>query len=136
MSSDQDCDPDAQARMESYGEQQDEAQAEAARKSGGFGTRSIELTQHMLGLNPYVLIQAVADEDDELALRCEFGGAKASLTATLPLMAACSMPAETNELTRAVTEFLAEPGEHPDGVRREVLAEFAEFISFPMPGGE
>lgn len=100
-------------------------------------TQTITLTQHMLGLEPYVLIRAVKadpeDEDDDgLRLQIEQGGgATGGELAALFLL---NLPAEQNPLTAAVKAVLDANAEHPDyQAMVETLGLFAEFCDFPMP---
>ncbi len=91
---------------------------------------TIELTQHMLGLKPYVLIEAEADPDDgELLLRVKCGGGAAEMPGSLPFMMITELPAETNPMTMAIEEYLAQFPDH-----REALAGFAETLGIPLRG--
>ncbi len=94
------------------------------------GRETIELSQHILGMQPYVLIEAEEDPaDGELVLRVKAGGGAAEMIGALPMMMLAELPAETNLLTRAVAELLAmDPA--PD---QETLRRFAEHVGFPMP---
>lgn len=100
-------------------------------------TETITLTEHLLGLRPYVLIEAKPDPDDEneLALDVSAGGGAAKMIGALPLMMLSSLPAETNLLTGAVAEVLANYSGHPESVVRDVLGAFADHVGFPMPSG-
>lgn len=92
------------------------------------------LTTHTLGLDPYVLIQAVKAEpedenDDGLRLRVEHGGGASG--AELATLFVLNLPAEHNPLTAAIKSVIeANPGRDEVG---EVLALFAEFCDIPMP---
>jgi hypothetical protein len=94
------------------------------------GSETIELSQHILGMQPYVLIEASADPDDgELVLSVKAGGGAAEQIGALPLMMLGNLPAADNPLTQAVAELLAEEPA-PD---REALRRFADYVGFPMP---
>lgn len=98
--------------------------------------RTIQLTQHMLGLDPYVLIRAVKvdgedDEDDGFRLKVEYGGgAEGPDLAALYLL---NLPADQNPITAAIKAVIEANPDEP--VIGEVLATFAEFCDVPMPGG-
>lgn len=96
--------------------------------------QTITLTQHTLGLEPYVLIRAVqgeADpddaEDDGLRLKVEHNDDGAAL-ATLFVL---NLPAEQNPITAAI-EAVIDANPDNDAVRA-TLALFAEFCDVPMP---
>lgn len=89
---------------------------------------SIELLQPILGMQPYVLIEAGADPaDGELVLKVNAGGG-AKDVGTLPMLLLMELAADQNPLTMAIREHLAD---HPGD--REALARFADTISVPMP---
>lgn len=93
-------------------------------------SESIEIKQVLLGLKPYVLIEAEADPDDgELVLSVNAGAGAGEQISAMPLMLVAQMPAEDNLLTEAVGYVLAE---HPGD--REALARLAAEVGFPMPG--
>lgn len=98
-------------------------------------SETITLTQHTLGLRPYVLIEAKPDPDDEneLALDVSAGGGAAGMIGALPLMMLSNLPAESNLLTQAVAEVLSDYTGHPQSVVRDVLGALADHIGFPMP---
>jgi hypothetical protein len=92
-------------------------------------TESITLSQHLLGMNPYVLIEAEADPaDGELVLKIKAGGGAAEMVGALPMMMLTELPAEKNPLTMAIGEYLERAPEH-----RDALAGFAESLGVPMP---
>lgn len=95
-------------------------------------TETIELIQPILGMNPYVLIEAEKDPDDgELVLRARAGALPdAKDIGVLPMLLITELPAESNPLTKAIAEHLAD---HPD--HRDALASFAEALNVPMPDG-
>jgi hypothetical protein len=89
----------------------------------------IELIQTILGLRPYVLIEADTDPaDGELVLKIEAGGGAADMIGALPMMMLSQLPADQNPITAAIGEYLAESPEH-----REAIAGFAEALGVPMP---
>jgi hypothetical protein len=129
MSDDIDQDPNEQASMESAAEQQEEH----------FERSTVSLTQHVLGLHPYVLIEAKyeapdSDDDDGLRLATQCGGGVESL-GVLPLLLVTTLPAEENPLTAAVRQFLDEvaPDARDRFNVRETFVAFADFVGFPMP---
>lgn len=92
-------------------------------------TETIELIQPILGMTPYVLIEAEKDGDGELVLKVKAGRLPdAKDVGTLPMLLITELPAESNPLTDAIREHLTE---HPD--HREALASFAEGLNIPMP---
>jgi hypothetical protein len=92
-------------------------------------SETVTLTEHWLGLKPYVLIEADTDPaDGELVLKVKAGGGAAEMIGALPMMMLTELPAETNPLTVAIGEYLTEFPAH-----REALAGFAECIGAPMP---
>lgn len=101
------------------------------------GEEVITLTQHWLGDRPFVLIEAKDDPDDEneLALDVSAGGGAAEMIGALPLMMLSNLPAESNLLTEAVGEVLAQYDGHPESVVRDVLKAYADHVGFPMPDG-
>lgn len=93
------------------------------------GEQTIELSEHMLGMRPYVLIEAAIDPaGGELVLKVKAGGGAAEAIGHLPFMMLTGLPAETNTITMAIGEYLVEFPDH-----REVLASFADVIGVPMP---
>lgn len=111
---------------------------EPATITAGVAGGSVKLTQHILGLEPYVLIRAVkvdpesddADDDDGLRLKVEHNDSGASLAALYVL----NLPREQNPFTAAVKAVLDANAEHPDyQAIVEALHLFAEFCDFPMP---
>jgi hypothetical protein len=93
------------------------------------GRETIELTQHLLGMRPYVLIEADVDPaDGELVLKIEAGGGATEQIGSLPFMMIGQLPAGQNPLTMAIEEYLVE---FPDD--REVMARFADVLDVPMP---
>lgn len=93
---------------------------------------SVTLTQHLLGLEPYVLIRAVKvdpeDEgDDGLRLKVEHNDSGVALAAMYVL----NLPAESNPITAAIKAVIDANGEFPEVA--EVLGLFAEFCDVPMP---
>jgi hypothetical protein len=99
----------------------------------GGETETFTLTQHLLGLRPYVLIEAKPDDDDpeELALAVSAGRVEDDKIGYLPLLMLTALPANINPLTIAAEAMIVE---HPD--LAEPLAAFAEYVGFPMTGGE
>lgn len=95
--------------------------------------RTVTLVQMMLGLQPYVLIEADTDpEDDELIIKVNAGGGvEPERIGHLPLLMLTQLPAEQNPLTEAVEHVLAGRPES-----RDILANFAEYVGFPMPGAD
>lgn len=93
----------------------------------------IELIQPILGMQPYVLIEADIDPDDgELVLKVKAGGGPSdSEIGYLPMMMLTQLAAERNPLTMAISEYLAEFPEHVDALRG-----FAEALDVPMPGAD
>jgi hypothetical protein len=94
--------------------------------------QTVTLTQHTLGLEPYVLIRAVKrdpddDEDDGLRLKVEHNNDGVAL-ATLFVL---NLPAEQNPITAAI-EAVIDANPDNDAVRA-TLALFAEFCDVPMP---
>jgi hypothetical protein len=127
MSSDIDQDPNEQASMESKGEEQEEH----------FGRSTVSLTQHVLGLHPYVLIEAKyeapeSDDDDGLRLATQCGGGVESI-GLLPLLLVTTLPAEENPLTAAVRQYVESVGPARAMRLDEAVAGFAKFVGFPMP---
>jgi hypothetical protein len=113
-----------QGHIESAAQEQEEA----------LGRETIELKTHMLGLHPYVLIQAIVNEpvdgdDDGIRLRMEQGGG--ILGAELATLFVISLPAEDNPFTAAIKAVIDANPERPEVV--EVLSLFAEFCDLPMP---
>jgi hypothetical protein len=98
---------------------------------------TITLTTHTLGLDPYVLIQAIkvnpSDEnDDGLRLKIEHGGGSSG--AELAALFVLNLPADQNPLTAAIKAVLDANAEHPDyQVMVETLVLFADFCDVPMP---
>lgn len=90
----------------------------------------IELIQPILGMQPYVLIEADLDPDDgELVLKVKAGGGPSDAEiGYLPMMMLTQLPAEQNPLTMAIGEYLAEFPDH-----RDALEGFAEVLGLPMP---
>lgn len=94
------------------------------------GRETIELTQRILGMKPYVLIEADTDPaDGELVLSVAAGGGAADQLAALPFMMLTQMAASENLLTQAAAELLTQDPA-PD---RETLRRFADYVGFPMP---
>ena len=94
------------------------------------GEQTSELSEHLLGMRPYVLIEAAVDPDDgELVLKIKAGGGATEQIGALPFMMITTLAAEQNPLTMAIGEYLAEFPEHHDA-----LASFAETLGVPMPG--
>jgi len=117
-----------QADIESAAEQWDEAK----------GILGVTLTQHWLGLEPYILIRAKqldADDregpdDDGLRLKVEHNDEGPNLA----LLYVMNLPAEQNPLTAAIKAVLDANTERPDyQVMVETLHLFAEFCDIPMP---
>jgi hypothetical protein len=126
MSDDIDQDPNEQASMESKGEEQEDH----------FGRSTVSLTQHVLGLHPYVLIEAKyeapeSDDDDGLRLATRCGGGVESI-GLLPLLLVTTLPAEENPLTAAVRGMLELHPNHGPALPA-TLAAFANYVGFPMP---
>lgn len=97
----------------------------------------IIISQHMLGLAPYVLIQASTDDSDELALVINYGGGvETARVGYLPLLMLTEIPATENPLTEAATQYLLQVNQHPHSVCVDVLREFAEYVGFPFPGDQ
>lgn len=100
-------------------------------------TQTVTLTQHMLGLEPYVLIRAVKtapedESDDGLRLSIEQGGG--AMGGELAALFLLNLPAEENPFTAAVKAVLDANAEHPDyQAMVDTLGLFAEFCDFPMP---
>lgn len=97
------------------------------------GEQTIELSQPILGMDPYVLIEAVADPaDGELVLKIKAGGGVTQdEIGALPFLMITTLPTEQNPITAAITEHLDDRPEH-----REALTAFADALGVPMPGGE
>lgn len=97
-------------------------------------TQTIKLTQHVLGMEPYILIRAVKtdpdDEDDDgLRLKVEHND-----SAELATLFVLNLPAESNPLTAAIKSVLDANAEHPEyQAIVEALHLFAEFCDIPMP---
>lgn len=92
---------------------------------------TIELSQVILGMRPYVLIEAAADPSDgELVLKIKAGGGAGEMVGALPFMMIAELPADQNPLTMAIAEYVGVFPEH-----REALAGFAEALNVPMPDG-
>lgn len=90
----------------------------------------IELINPILGMQPYVLIEADTDPDDgELVLNVRSGGGAAEQIGALPMLMVTSLAAADNPLVEAATMALAN---HPED--REALARFAKIVGFDMPG--
>jgi hypothetical protein len=104
-------------------------------------TEAITLTEVILGLNPYILIEAVIkpeserdDEDDDgLRLRARMSPDVVDEPGMLPMMLIGELPAETNPLTSAVRDMLIDYADHPASVARDVLGSLARYVGFPMP---
>lgn len=104
-------------------------------------TSTITLTEVILGMSPYTLIEAVIkpeaerdDEDDDgLRLRVRMSPDVADEPGTLPMMLIGELPAKVNPLTAAAGDVLADYVGHPESVIRDVLEAFAEHVGFPMP---
>lgn len=89
----------------------------------------IELTQCLLGMKPYVLIEADTDPDDgELVLAVKVGGGAQEQPGALPMLMLTTLAADQNPLMEAVSLALAD---HPED--RAALARFAEVVGFEMP---
>lgn len=96
---------------------------------------TITLSQHMLGLEPYLLIrvftkpEAEREDDDGFRLRVESGGgAQGPDLGALYLL---NVPAAQNPLTAAIKDMIQA---NPDAPQvREVLAAFADHCDIPMP---
>ncbi len=91
------------------------------------GSETIELIQPILGMQPYVLIEAEA-EDGELSLSVNAGGGAQEDIGVLPYMFLSTLPAEQNPLTKGIADMRARHAED-----REALSRFAEHMSIPMP---
>lgn len=95
---------------------------------------TIELRQHTLGLDPYVLIRAVkVDPDDEgddgFRLKVEYGGGASG--GELAALYVLNLPAAQNPLTAAIKAVIdANPD---DDAVLATLRLFAEFCDVPMP---
>ena len=134
----EDEDPNEQARMESEGEARDEhfGEVEQVAEQGFVGVETISLTQAVLGLRPYVLIESKVVEpdgpdDDGLRIAMTAGGGAEEAPASMALLFVTSVAAEDNPLTRAVKEMLeAYPAAE---ALAESLGAFAEYVGFPMP---
>lgn len=93
-------------------------------------TESIQLTQVLLGLRPYVLIEAAADpEDGELVLKINAGGGAAEEIGALPYMMLMELPAEQNPITKGIADLL---DDHPGD--QDAMIRLAEVLGVPMPG--
>jgi hypothetical protein len=100
-------------------------------------TETVKLTQHVLGMEPYVLIRAVKVEPDEgdpdddgLRLKVEHNNQGPALATMFVL----NLPVEQNPITAAIKSVLDANGEHPDyQVMVETLGLFADFCDVPMP---
>lgn len=93
------------------------------------GRETIEIRQVILGMRPYVLIEADTDPaDGELVLKIEAGGGAAEQIGALPMMMLMELPAEGNPLVMAIADVLDQGGEY------ETLRKLAEYIGLPMPG--
>ena len=92
------------------------------------GSETIELSQHLLGMLPYVLIEADTDPaDGELVLKVKAGGGAAEQIGALPMMMLMELPAEGNPLVMAIADVLDQGGD------RETLRKLADHIGLPMP---
>lgn len=91
---------------------------------------TIELIQPILGMTPYVLIEADKDSDDgELVLKVKAGRLPNSQSiGYIPFLMITELPAESNPLTIGIREHLADHPEH-----REALTAFADSLGVPMP---
>lgn len=94
--------------------------------------QKITLTTHTLGLDPYVLIQAIKvapddDGDDGLRLKVEHNDDGAALAALYLL----NLPAATNPITAAIKAVIDANPDEPAFV--EALSLFASFCDVPMP---
>jgi hypothetical protein len=100
--------------------------------TAGSAVGSITLTNHTLGLDPYVLIRAVKTapedaDDDGLRLKVEHNDDGAAL-ATLFVL---NLPADQNPITAAIKAVIdANPD---DQAIVEALHLFAQFCDVPMP---
>ena len=98
---------------------------------------SITLTQHILGLEPYLLLKAVEldepdpNDPDDTGLRfvVEHNDDAGPALATLYVL---MLPPEQNPITAAIKAVLESPlGDHSEA--RTVLTTFADFLGVPMP---
>jgi hypothetical protein len=97
----------------------------------------ITFSRHVIGLAPYVLIQAGTDDSDELALTVNYGGGvETERIGYLPMLMLIEIPAAHNPLTEAADRFMRGYDGHPGSVVEDVLREFAKYVGFPFPGDE
>lgn len=103
--------------------------------------RTIKLTQHTLGLDPYVLIRAVKadlDPDDEaddgFRLQVEYGGGADG--PDLACLLVLNLPAEQNPFTAAIKAVIEQTGAARAMRVDEVLGLFAQYCDIPMPAVE
>lgn len=92
---------------------------------------TVELRQHMLGIHPYVLVQAVvvdADDDDDDGLRLRVESGAGAHGGELALLYVTNLPPSQNPLTAAARAMI---DRYPDA--REVLEGFADYVGFPLP---
>jgi len=73
------------------------------------GTETITLTEVILGLRPYVLIEADVDPaDGELVLKVKTGGGAAEEPAYLPMLMLTEIPAESNPISQVLAGLFTE----------------------------
>lgn len=73
------------------------------------GTETITLTEVILGLRPYVLIEADVDPaDGALVLKVNAGGGAGEEPAVLPMLMLTEMPAESNPISQVLAALFTE----------------------------
>lgn len=93
-------------------------------------TDRIELIQPILGMKPYVLIEAHIDPaDSELVLQVQAGGGAEEQVSALPFMLVAQLPAGDNPITEGIAQLLRENPE----ANRETLVKLANVLNVPMP---
>lgn len=92
-------------------------------------TADVTLTTALLGLKPYVLIEAAADPDGELVLSVSAGGGAEERMEALPYMFVSELPAGTNPITMGIADLF---DQHPD-VDRDTVVKLADILGVPMP---
>lgn len=96
-----------------------------------YTTEAVTLRQFMLGLHPYIVIEA-HNVEGELVLKIYADGHEnPDHIGYLPVLMLTELPAESNPLTEAAQIVLSE---YPQD--REALSRFASYVGFPMPDAE
>jgi hypothetical protein len=91
---------------------------------------SVTLSTFTLGLNPYVLIQAIPDGED-LRIKVDHNDTEGGTGASIALLYVLNLPAEQNPLTAAI-KAVCDANRDDDSVAA-TLRLFADFCDIPWP---